>query len=416
MEPEESSSGGAPATSTSWRDMASQVFVTDPKVNGNCFADKPVKMKAPEEVACFSWDENRELHLDDRSMCYYFNPSPRDAEKMTNLGDGFENFRQFTAGDSEHLSALLAAIIDKEKRENAKFNVNFVSFRGMMTNLLTLPYAQRDEWYMNLTFFDGTVFIDEDKVSSSKWNPRQGNSSRLPEHHPFYGFKFETLYTIPDIWDNVSRDEIESRNEKQVSNYAQYCSIVKTSIGETSMVIGGEVDCIWDSKLPGATKHQYIELKTTEWIDPDLPRHVIEKKRHNYDFRKLKYWAQSYLIGNARIVVGKRWLRNNRLMMPLDVLHTLDIPKTVHSWDARVCKQTWAALLEWVYEKVKGSEGVWKLYKLRNEGQVRLVHVEPTGTGEILTAEFIAHRQSMNSSTAGAQANGTDGEAMEGVE
>lgn len=48
MEPEESSSGGAPATSTSWRDMASQVFVTDPKVNGNCFADKPVKMKAPE--------------------------------------------------------------------------------------------------------------------------------------------------------------------------------------------------------------------------------------------------------------------------------------------------------------------------------------------------------------------------------
>lgn len=69
-----------------------------------------------------------------------------------------------------------------------------------------------------------------------------------------------------------------------------------------------------------------------------------------------------------------------------------------------------------IYEKVKGSEGVWKLYKLRNEVQVRLVHVEPTGTGEILTAEFIAHRQSMNSSTAGAQANGTDGEAMEGVE
>lgn len=65
----------------------------------------------------------------------------------------------------------------------------------------------------------------------------------LAVKRPFEGFKFETLYTIPDIWDNVSRDEIESRNEKQVSNYAQYCSIVKTSIGETSMVIGGEVDC-----------------------------------------------------------------------------------------------------------------------------------------------------------------------------
>lgn len=57
------------------------------------------------------------------------------------------------------------------------------------------------------------------------------------------GFKFETLYTIPDIWDNVSREEIEGRDEKVVDNHPQYCSVVKTSIGETSMIIGGEVDC-----------------------------------------------------------------------------------------------------------------------------------------------------------------------------
>lgn len=56
------------------------------------------------------------------------------------------------------------------------------------------------------------------------------------------GFKFEALFTIPDIWDNVSRDEIEGRNSKVVSNYAQYCSVVKTGIGNLDMVIGGEVD------------------------------------------------------------------------------------------------------------------------------------------------------------------------------
>lgn len=33
-------------------------------------------------------------------------------------------------------------------------------------------------------------------------------------------------------------------------------------------------------------------------------------------------------------------------MMPLDVFYTLDIPKEATTWDARVCKQTWAGLLK----------------------------------------------------------------------
>lgn len=56
------------------------------------------------------------------------------------------------------------------------------------------------------------------------------------------GYKFETLSLIPDIWDNVSRDYIEGREKQQVSNYAQYCSVVRTGIGSSSLIIGGEVD------------------------------------------------------------------------------------------------------------------------------------------------------------------------------
>lgn len=47
---------------------------------------------------------------------------------------------------------------------------------------------------------------------------------------------------IPKPWDETSRDFIESRSEHIVNNYEQYISVVQTSIGGISMIIGGEVD------------------------------------------------------------------------------------------------------------------------------------------------------------------------------
>jgi RAT1-interacting protein len=56
------------------------------------------------------------------------------------------------------------------------------------------------------------------------------------------GYKFETLCLLPDTWGNTAREYIENRENEVVNNYAQYCSVVKTGIGNTSIVIGGEVD------------------------------------------------------------------------------------------------------------------------------------------------------------------------------
>jgi RAT1-interacting protein len=47
---------------------------------------------------------------------------------------------------------------------------------------------------------------------------------------------------MPDVWDNVSRDFLENRHKENVSNKAQYCSVVKTGFANSSLIIGGEVD------------------------------------------------------------------------------------------------------------------------------------------------------------------------------
>jgi RAT1-interacting protein len=62
------------------------------------------------------------------------------------------------------------------------------------------------------------------------------------------GYKFETLAVLPKPLADCSRDEVENRDKVTVNNNAQYCSIVRTSIGSTNLVIAGEVDCVMGEK------------------------------------------------------------------------------------------------------------------------------------------------------------------------
>jgi hypothetical protein len=59
--------------------------------------------------------------------------------------------------------------------------------------------------------------------------------------HPS-GYKFENLAVLRKTWDESTREEIEGREDDIVNNAAQYCSVVRTGIGNVRMVLGGEVD------------------------------------------------------------------------------------------------------------------------------------------------------------------------------
>lgn len=56
------------------------------------------------------------------------------------------------------------------------------------------------------------------------------------------GYKFESISVLRQPWDPTPRQEIENRDEETVNNSAQYCSVVRTGIGNVKMIIGGEVD------------------------------------------------------------------------------------------------------------------------------------------------------------------------------
>jgi RAT1-interacting protein len=194
-----------------------------------------------QEIACFSYDENHQFRLDDSSLRYYHTPAIG-----ANLSEGFNTFRQFDDSKDEHIDSLLATIMNLEQKTEKRCQADLITWRGMMTKIMSAPFDRFNSFQMNATLFQGTIFIEEDNAAKvadrqqqKKQQQRQGPSQDMMS---FWGYKFETLSLIPKTWDETTRDCIDSREEEVVSNYAQYCSVVQTGIGSSTMIIGGEVD------------------------------------------------------------------------------------------------------------------------------------------------------------------------------
>lgn len=94
---------------------------------------------------------------------------------------------------------------------------------------------------MNVIKFQNTIFIEESHSFRMATRTRETANYQM-QLGSFWGYKFETLSTLPDWWANCTRDQIESREDEVVSNVAQWCSIVRTGFDKTRIVIGGEVD------------------------------------------------------------------------------------------------------------------------------------------------------------------------------
>lgn len=205
----------------------------------------------------------------------------------------------------------------------------------------------------------------------------------------FWGYKFETLSLIPDTWAATSREYIENRENEVVNNHAQYCSIVKTGIGKAKMIIGGEVDAVWDCKPENKNDPiHWVELKTTASIESD-------KDMVKYERKLLKFWIQSFLLGVPKIIVGFRSKRG--ILQRIEELETNSIPNLVKknkaSWDGNVCINFTASFLDWLKSTITEG-GVWRIRKRERSPVIEVFKSEESGHGDILLPAFVSWRNS----------------------
>ncbi|XDG01953.1 hypothetical protein ABKA04_001568 [Annulohypoxylon sp. FPYF3050] len=343
------------------------------RFDGECAA-----VKRPKEIACFSYDEKHEFHLDDRSLQWYYPP-----ELGADLSGGFEQFDKHDNSKDEHIDSLLKTIMAYEEEEGKKIDVEFVTWRGMMTKILSTPFEDRDGFIEENHAYK-LASVQEQQQNQRK--PRRGQMS--PDVMTYWGYKFETLCCLPRPWGEVARDFIENRDKEIVNNKAQYCSVVRTGIGKSTLCLGGEVDAIWDSKpVEKGAPINWIELKTSVEIRDD-------RTMQNFERKLMKFWIQSFLLGVPKIIVGFR--SQQGILTKLEEIQTAKIPETaakrgVRSWNANICINFASAFLEWLKSTIN-DEGVWRIRRSPHSGVIEVFKVEEVGHGSILTDEFINWR------------------------
>ncbi|MCJ1276914.1 decapping endonuclease targeting mRNA [Puttea exsequens] len=352
------------------------------------FAGTSAAIRRPKEIAYFSYDDHHEFHLDERSLRYYYPPSIG-----ADLSKGSESFQQLNDTADDHLDGLLKTIIDLEQRTGSRIAADVITWRGMMTKIMATPFDNMGGFEMNATKFQDSIFIEENHEYKLRSKERQHSRPGRPgapsqDLMSFWGYKFEALSLMPDQWDPTSRDFIEGREDMIVNNYAQYCSVVKTGIGKAKIVIGGEVDAVWDCKPDNKDSPiNWVELKTSAEIEND--RDVLKHER-----KLMKFWIQSFLLGVPKIIIGFR--SDKGILRRIEEVETKSIPVKVKkqgrgSWDGNLCINFTANFLEWLKEAIS-TDGVWTIRRRDRSPTIEVFKSEDFGHGHILSQEFLEWR------------------------
>ncbi|KAH8074813.1 RAI1-domain-containing protein [Cristinia sonorae] len=288
-----------------------------------------VPFQQPQQLLTFSYTPDHELEFTDSALRYYVDP-PAGAD----LRYGYDRWIK-RPEERGRLDSLLRAVCRTRQKLNSGAadssdwlrSIGIVSWRGVMTKILTAPYEERDGWELNVMLFGDTFYFEEhssdDRVAERN---TQTANQRLQS---YYGYSFESYCTssspnrvnLPGHVDGWGGD---------VDTNVQWCSVVKTKLANTRLLIGGEVDCVRDRYTKKTDT--FVELKTSLTI-----RHAQDEAR--FEKKLLKFYFQSFLLGVPEIIVGFRSPQGR--LGTIQRFKTVEIPRMVRgkpgAWDPVKC-------------------------------------------------------------------------------
>lgn len=282
----------------------------------------------------------RKLEWNNDSMKYFVTP-PIDA----NLSYGYKRWIK-RPEERARLDGLLQACTRKDlsptdecriRVETERRRADLITWRGIGTKLLIAPYEQRDSWHLNVMQVNGTIYLEEHATEEEL-----KLKTDLPERQrlmTYYGYAFESYCTTDSPPDrtrgNSAHHSPKGWGDGVVDTNVQWCSVVKTKLGDHRLIFGGEVDCVRD-KYTGQPD-TFVELKTSIAMRPGNADDKLK-----FEKKLLKFYFQSFLLGVPEIVVGFRSPKG--YLQDVQSFKTLDLPRLVrgkpHAWNPSLCL-TW---------------------------------------------------------------------------
>ncbi|KAJ3223814.1 Dom-3 Z [Clydaea vesicula] len=322
------------------------------------YVKKNINYQFPLEISHFSYDENRVVSVNDRSGLKYF----YEPEKNSDLNSGFPDLFIKREPKLEHLDSLIKCLFEVntnlKKVNKSVYAPNFCTWRGIIRSLMVTPYFPKDSWELNIISFDNTIFMEENETLERK--AASYGETEKEVKMSYYGYKFENIATISKPPSDLKKNdqELTDRNSEAVNTNVQYCSVWKSSLGTNSMILGGEVDCLYSENLVehNHQKH-YAELKTNKVFQHSWQRKSFER------YKLLKVWAQSYLAGVPTVIIGFR--SDEGILKFVKTYKTVEIPSMVNSWNPHVCLGFLDSILNFIKTNLEDVNDATQIYKLK---------------------------------------------------
>lgn len=344
----------------------------------------PVSVQQPVLMATFSYDENRSLCFDNSAKRWYkMPPTQENSAQGADLNVGFERHQerphvpdpldsvlytimhQSRAGLSQEEAVQGKLSVPADSLEHEMLRAQVVTWRGILTKLCTAwschveaPPMFREGFELNVMMLGDTLIMEEVPPTMFQRQSIQSGrpKSRRSQLSSYYGYSFESYCTKsrpgyaqtcgPPGWSG------------DVNTNVQWGHIVKTKLGHTRIIIGGEVDCV--ETLDAGTDHEregVVELKTNLQIQN-------AEDQNRLDAKMLKMYMQSFLLGVRSIVIGFRDQQGTLLSHTM--YRTADLPRMVRGhtveWNANDNLAFGAAMIDFIRHVVRTETERWSFH------------------------------------------------------
>ncbi|KAG9316119.1 RAI1 like PD-XK nuclease-domain-containing protein, partial [Chiua virens] len=341
----------------------------------SCVPAKPPQFQQPTQLLTFSYTPEHVLEFNDSALRYYIDP-PRGAD----LGYGYDRWIR-RPDERGRLDALLQtwskfkkSMCKASSSQSKAPDIHVMSWRGIMTKILTAPYEERDSWELNVMRVGGTLYFEE-HLSDAKLKAKNELEPRQ-RRQTYYGYAFETYCTTSTPGHRENSSSHVQGWGGDVNTNVQWCSVVKTKLGDRRIVIGGEVDCV-RGKYSGNTAN-FVELKTSLTIRGPQDETRFEQKL-------LKFYLQSFLLGE--IVVGFR--KPSGQLVTTRSFRTVEIPRLVRGkpggWDPLICLAWGDEFMSFLHNilPVDTGKDVWRVTFTPKVG-VTAIMLDASGVEDVM--------------------------------
>lgn len=257
----------------------------------------------PEEIGCFSYDENRKISFDASSLKIFKSPCKFPLDLNDGYPAGYKSKAEYAKSNPEHLDPICAVLQETYQQQKDGSMVwpgadakppSLITWRGILTRIVTLPFLKRESLKLNVIKRNQTLCMEE-VMDDEYWSRHEGKSSSMDRQKRmmYWGYRFEAFccfdmaqHEKEGVSGLISEDHEEP--SYTVNTMQEFGIVSKGKLGNHRLFIGAEVDAIDESSS------SYIELKTN-------------RQGSRMPFPKcLKMWTQSFLIGIEDLAIGLR--------------------------------------------------------------------------------------------------------------